>query len=108
MPKYAGGRKGGRTDSEKEGGKGLKIVSLGLKELLTFSTLYQTRLPRVGRIHAKGERGTGRRVDRPEDENGVTKMVEECLSPDAPGRLCHFVPFQPDLINEINKDWFRL
>ena len=78
MPKYAGGRKGGRTDSEKEGGKGLKIVSLGLKELLTFSTLYQTRLPRVGRIHAKGERGTGRRVDRPEDENGVTEMVEEC------------------------------
>ena len=76
MPKYAGGRKGGRTDSEKEGGKGLKIVSLGLKELFIFSTLYQTRLPRVGRIHAKGERGTGRRVDRPEDENGVTEMVE--------------------------------
>ena len=76
MPKYAGGRKGGRTDSEKEGGKGLKIVSLGLKELLTFSTLYQTRLPRVGRIHAKGERGTGRRDDRPEDENDVTEMVE--------------------------------
>ena len=80
MPKYAGGRKGGRTDSEKEGGKGLKIVSLGLKELFIFSTLYQTRLPRVGRIHARGERGTGRRVDRPEDENGVTEMVENAMS----------------------------
>ena len=27
MPKYAGGRKGGRTDSEKEGGNGLKLVT---------------------------------------------------------------------------------
>ena len=34
----------------------------------------------MGRIHAKGERGTGRRVARPEEENGVTEMVENAMS----------------------------
>ena len=85
MPKYAGGRKGGRTDSEKEGGNGLKLVTnldlifcfVDLIKILGGATLCQPKLLHVGRTRAEGERGTGKRVDHPEEKLLKGKRTEK-------------------------------